>query len=209
MIGRLKKLIHDQIHGHSTPQELARGAGIGMLVALTPFFGFQIAVALFFAWLFRANKAIAMTMTLITNPWTMLPVHYMQGRLAEVVVQYERPIFTREAVEDLFLNHAPEASLVEWMKTIVFGSQSREYFKRILVGSVISAIPLSLASYAFVLRFSTELQEQKRKAALARAAGITKPKRRKMLGKLRRKKRKGIAAPAMDAGGSDSKNEST
>lgn len=207
MIGRLRTLIHDQIHGHSTPQELARGAGIGMLVALTPFFGLQIAVALFFAWLFRANKTIAMAMTLLTNPWTMLPVYYMQGRLAEVVVRYDRPIFTRAAVEDLFLSHEPETPLLQRVRTIAFGSQSKEYFKRILIGSIISAIPLSLASYAFVLRLSKELQEEKRKAALAKATGKTRPKRRKLLGNLRRGNSSGGSKSAMDGDGQASSDQ--
>lgn len=162
MIRFIRNLIHKEIHGHSTPEELARGTAIGLFVALTPFFGLQVLVSLALAWLFRGNKALAMAMAFVTNPWTMLPIYYAEGRVAEIVIPYEQNIFNRQAVTELFLDHEPETTTLERMRIILVGKQSREYFKRILAGSVIIGLPLSVIAYVVVWRVSIRIQRQKR-----------------------------------------------
>ena len=58
-----------------SPQAIARGAAIGMIVAFTPTPGFQILLALALATLFTANRPVAIVPTLLTNPVTTAPVY--------------------------------------------------------------------------------------------------------------------------------------
>ena len=69
-------LMRSVLHADDPPDRLALGAAIGMFVAFTPTFGFQMALAVFIAWLLRANKTIGLPIVWISNPGTMALTYY-------------------------------------------------------------------------------------------------------------------------------------
>jgi uncharacterized protein (DUF2062 family) len=72
------------LHVDDTPERIARGVAVGLVVAFSPFLGFHMIIALTMAALLKANKALAVAMVWLSNPLTLLPVYlpaYMVGRL--------------------------------------------------------------------------------------------------------------------------------
>lgn len=56
------------------PESMARGVGLGLFVGFLPSIGFQIVLALFLAGFFNANRIVAAAGTLVTNPFTAVPL---------------------------------------------------------------------------------------------------------------------------------------
>lgn len=61
------------IRSHETPSVKAWSMAVGVFFGITPFWGFQIWFVLFFAWLFKLNKALAVLASNISIP-PMIPV---------------------------------------------------------------------------------------------------------------------------------------
>ncbi|MBW3598332.1 MAG: DUF2062 domain-containing protein [Planctomycetes bacterium] len=82
---RLRRFVmHSVLHADDPPHRLALGAAIGIFVTFTPTVGIQMLVAIFLAWLLRANKAIGVPLVWISNPATFVPMYYpcyVVGRL--------------------------------------------------------------------------------------------------------------------------------
>lgn len=68
-------IFHNILHADDTPHAIALGAGIAMVIAFLPLVGFQTAIAVGLAALFRANKAVCVPIVWITNPLTMGPIY--------------------------------------------------------------------------------------------------------------------------------------
>ena len=56
------------------PESLARGVGLGLFIGFLPAIGFQMILALVTASFFNANRLIAVLGTLVTNPFTAIPI---------------------------------------------------------------------------------------------------------------------------------------
>ena len=56
------------------PESLARGVGLGLFIGFLPTIGFQIILALLLAGFLNANKLVAVLGTLVTNPFTAIPI---------------------------------------------------------------------------------------------------------------------------------------
>ena len=58
-----------------SPEAIARGVAVGMVVAFSPTIGFQTVLALGLATLFGANRPVSVVLTWISNPLTIPPVY--------------------------------------------------------------------------------------------------------------------------------------
>lgn len=56
------------------PESLARGVGLGLFIGFLPAIGFQVILAFLTAGIFNANRIVTMLGTLVTNPFTAIPV---------------------------------------------------------------------------------------------------------------------------------------
>jgi len=68
----------------ATPDEIAKGFALGIFIGMTPTFGFQMAIAIFFAFLLKENKLAAILGVWITNPVTaplVYALEYESGRI--------------------------------------------------------------------------------------------------------------------------------
>lgn len=68
--------VYKILHADDPPHRLALGIGIGMWVTFLPLIGFQMALSVFLAWLFRANKLVGIPLVWISNPVTIVPIYY-------------------------------------------------------------------------------------------------------------------------------------
>jgi hypothetical protein len=66
------------------PDEIAKGLALGIFIGMTPTFGFQMVLAVFFALLLKENRLAAVLGVWITNPVTapvIYALEYESGRL--------------------------------------------------------------------------------------------------------------------------------
>ncbi|MHC4662243.1 MAG: DUF2062 domain-containing protein [Planctomycetota bacterium] len=77
-----EKIVVQLLEIHDTPSRIARGIGIGTLIAFTPFMGFQMLITATINTFLHANRLAGILMAWITNPVTMFiiyPVNYFLG----------------------------------------------------------------------------------------------------------------------------------
>jgi uncharacterized protein (DUF2062 family) len=72
---RLRRFLIWLIRLRGSPQAIARGMAIGMIVAFTPTIGFQTLIPLGVATLLNANRPVSIVPTWLTNPSTIPPVY--------------------------------------------------------------------------------------------------------------------------------------
>ena len=75
----------------STPHALARGIGVGCFAGMFPLFGLQTAIALVLAIPLRGNKILAVAATWISNPFTYVPIYWLNYKLGEILLQWQVP----------------------------------------------------------------------------------------------------------------------
>ena len=64
-----------------TPAQRARGMALGVFSGCFPFFGFQTLLGVMLASLFRGNRLLAATGTWISNPFTYLPLYWLNYKI--------------------------------------------------------------------------------------------------------------------------------
>ena len=74
IIRQVKLLVVRFVRLRGLPEEIAKGVALGIFIGMTPTFGFQMAIALFFAYLLRENRLAAILGVWITNPVTSFRV---------------------------------------------------------------------------------------------------------------------------------------
>ena len=79
-------LFHNLLHTDDPPHKLALGAAIAMFIMFTPTIGFQMVLAVFFSWLFRANKTVGIAIVWISNPATIVPIFYSTYLIGRVIL---------------------------------------------------------------------------------------------------------------------------
>jgi len=57
------------------PRRLAAAFALGVFIAFSPWLGLHIVSAVALAWLFRLNKVVVLTASLLNNPWTIVPMY--------------------------------------------------------------------------------------------------------------------------------------
>lgn len=71
---RWKGILRLVLRSKKDPESLSRGLGLGLFVGMLPIFGFQVVLAYFLASWVRANRWVAVSGTLVSNPVTSLPL---------------------------------------------------------------------------------------------------------------------------------------
>lgn len=133
-------VIHNVLHADDPPHKLALGAAIGMFVSLTPTGGFQMALVLFFAWLFRANKVIGIPLVWISNPVTAIPILWGSYEIGRICL-LQNSIGAKWWGE---LLHPPESW---WDGTMFYLTRFSEICWPLILGSVILGSVLAVVTY--------------------------------------------------------------
>ncbi len=84
LIRQVKLNLLKFIRLRGTPDEIAKGMALGIFIGMTPTFGSQMLIAVFFAFLLKENKLAAVLGVWITNPVTapfIYALEYESGRL--------------------------------------------------------------------------------------------------------------------------------
>lgn len=145
--GRLKafwKRIHE---AETRPHALAMGFSLGLFVALLPIVG-QALLAAVVAVPLRANKAVAVGLTLLNNPFTMVPYLTFATWFGGLILP-EEPA-DKGALKKLLQDF-------HWEHFLTVGT---DLLYPMLVGSLTLGFGLSIPLY-FLVRFITERRTTK------------------------------------------------
>lgn len=141
-----------------TPESIARGAVIGLILAMIPPpFGPQSLFALGVAWLLRSNRLAAVAMTFVTNPLTfyIYVINYMVGLpLLKFTVGWSAP--SPRALWRTF-----GECQTFWDYTWQLAHVGLDIFVPMTVGGVVVAGALSAPLYVSVRRWVVERRARK------------------------------------------------
>jgi uncharacterized protein (DUF2062 family) len=57
-----------------TPHRIALAFALGVFMGISPLLGLHYILGIFFAWLLRLNKLVAIVGVSVNNPWTIVPI---------------------------------------------------------------------------------------------------------------------------------------
>ncbi len=165
------------------PREIAYGIALGLFVGMSPTIGFQTAIALFFAAVFKINKISAVIGVWITNPVTAPLIYSITYYIGGKIIGNSNSINNPEHIEEgaSFLNMIFNAHEIFWIMS---------------VGGIVLGIPLSVAGYIFsysaIKKYQEEIKQKllKQKQKLKEIKEKVKEKRKKK--KTRRKRKKQV-----------------
>jgi uncharacterized protein (DUF2062 family) len=158
---RLRRFLNWLIRLRGTPQAIARGIAVGMVVAFTPTIGFQTLIALGVATLLNANRPVSIIPTWLTNPFTIPPVYAFTYYLGSFVWPGPEPATVtramRAAARDLesldFLALRAQIGVFLDLGTDVFIAM---WIGGLIVGSIAAAI-----AYPLTVRTVMRLRERR------------------------------------------------
>ena len=124
----------------SGPDAVARGMALGLFIGFTPTFGFQILLAILFAFLLRQNKIATFIGVWVTNPFTAPLIYGLEYEIGRVLLGY--PSFASE-----HFNYD-----LSW-------SMGAQVGFPLLLGSMILGIPAAIIGYSLTVRFVPSLRQ--------------------------------------------------
>ncbi len=116
------------------PEEIAKGVALGIFIGMTPTFGFQMAIALFFAYLLKENRLAAVLGVWITNPVTAPFIYAIEYEMGRIIMSLPRV-------------HLPEELTVK-----AYAVLGWDILFPMWVGGIISGLILGSLSYYLTLR---------------------------------------------------------
>jgi hypothetical protein len=136
--GKLNLIRFIRLRG--TPDEVAKGVALGIFIGMTPTFGFQMAIALFFSWLLKENKLAAILSVWVTNPITAPFIYAAQYETGRILLGMEHSSFPNELTFE------------------AFKSMGMNIVIPLCLGSLLHAVLWCLLAYALTLRFIPALR---------------------------------------------------
>jgi uncharacterized protein (DUF2062 family) len=153
-----------------SPEAIALGTAIGMVIAFTPTIGFQMMLGAAIATLVRASRPAAMIPAWITNPVTIPPIFaftYWLGKL----------IWRGPSVSEVYRQLDAVAKALEKFSWYEFHNQFAVFLRAgvdvyvcLMIGGLIVGGILGAASYPVVLRAVRASRTQVEQARMRRAA---------------------------------------
>lgn len=87
MLRRLREMLHTLLMLDDTPHRIALGMAIGLFIAWTPTVGIQMLLSIPITWLARANRIAGLIGVYLSNPFTFLPMYWIDYRLGAIVLK--------------------------------------------------------------------------------------------------------------------------
>ena len=92
LIKRIRKFISWLWNQKGSPSQRALGFGVGIFSGCFPFFGLQTLMGVFLAKIFKGNSIFAALGTWISNPFTYVPLYYLNYRLGSLLLNRDEDI---------------------------------------------------------------------------------------------------------------------
>jgi uncharacterized protein (DUF2062 family) len=163
------------IHVDDSPHRIALGVSLGLFTAFLPFLGVHTITALFLAFLTRANKAVAILCSWVSNPLTVIPIFvpcYMLGRAVVGVFTDIPPVDTSQVAEILeksfsFSGLIAAISSTDFWRELasLFGKIGLELITgSLILGTVVGTISY-FASYRMIVSHRKKVSRKHRRTS--------------------------------------------
>ena len=165
------------LHVDDSPQRMARGIAAGFFIAYLPLFGLHMLLALIFAQLIRANKALALMAVWICNPLTFALIYYPCYRLGHFLLPFfhDRPQVELDQIQTMIdqtfslkytLLHFFSMAYWKQVWTVFKIIGFETFIGGIILGFIVAKIGYWIAYY-FIIGYRT--RKEARKSAWKRA----------------------------------------
>jgi uncharacterized protein (DUF2062 family) len=141
------------IHIDDSPHRIALGVSLGLFTAFLPFLGLHTITALLLAFISRANKAVAVLCSWVSNPFTVIPIFipcYLLGRTILGIFGNTSLTETAE-VTDILKQTLSLSTLTSAITTVEFWKETASLFGKIgmelITGCLICGVTIAIASY--------------------------------------------------------------
>ena len=125
----------------SGPDAIARGMALGLFIGFTPTFGFQMLLAILFAFLLRQNKIATFVGVWVTNPLTAPLIYGLEYEIGRALLGYP-PLMGISHFNVEF----------NWSMGVQVGFP-------LLLGSMVLGIPAAIIGYSLTVRFIPSLRQ--------------------------------------------------
>lgn len=151
---RLKRLGGD-------PKSLAMGTAVGIFIGITPTIPLHTVAIIGVTLLMRVNTIAALiSATVVSNPLTFAPLYYLSWKIGNFILPGR---LTWERLQEVLEVITSESFLVS-LKTV--SNLSINAVLVMMIGGILLAIPPTLVSYYFSLRFFIKVREKRRRKHL-------------------------------------------
>lgn len=133
-IRQVKLMVVRFVRLRGLPEEIAKGVALGIFIGMTPTFGFQMAIALFFAYVLRENRLAAILGVWVTNPVTAPVIYAIEYEMGRILLAMERVHLPQQFTWEAYANLGWEILFPLW------------------VGGVLAGLILGALSYFITLR---------------------------------------------------------
>ena len=176
LVDSIKKTYVRLLKIRGTPREIALGLALGLFVAMSPTMGFQMAIAIPIAALFKWNKLAAAMAVWVTNPITAPfiygPTYFIGAKLLGM---------------PLGLNAADAAS---GSTMLAFAEKAPKIFGAMALGGVVLGLPLAVIGYYFAFLAVQKYQTDIKAKIVEKKDQLIEKSRKRRETKARKKKKK-------------------
>ena len=178
LLVRIRRFIKFRIiHVDDSPHRIALGVSLGLFTAFLPLLGLHTLIALMLAFVSRANKAVAILCSWISNPLTVIPIFvpcYIFGRAVVGIFRDPLPADTEQVAEILsrsfsFSGMVAAVSSSDFWKemAVLFGKVGLELTTGCLVLGVTFAIVFYFITYKMIIVHREKVARKRKKAAIS------------------------------------------
>ena len=125
------------------PEEIAKGIALGIFIGMTPTFGLQMVLAIFFAYLLRENRLAAIIGVWVTNPVTAPVIYAIEYEVGRILLKMPRANLPSEFSFGAFRDLGYDILAPLWLGGVVAG---------VLCGSLAYFVTLRLVPFVKELR---------------------------------------------------------
>jgi len=172
----LKKIYGRLLKIRGTPREVALGLALGLFVSMSPTMGFQMAIAVPIAAMFKWNKLASAMAVWVTNPIT-----------APFIYSFTYFIGAKLSGISMGLHAADAASNTTML---VFAEKAPIIFGAMALGGVVLGLPLAVIGYYFAFFAVQKYQTDIKAKIVEKKELLAEKKRKRREKKAGRKKRK-------------------
>ncbi len=132
LIQRVRRLSIWVWKQEGSPGERARGVALGVFSGCFPFFGFQTLIGIILAKALRGNLLLAAAATWISNPFTYLPLFWLNYKIGEIFLGVGKNV---DGLQELSRQDLFEQGWI-FSSRILLGSSVVGLFLGISLGSI-------------------------------------------------------------------------
>ncbi len=167
---RLRRFLNWLIRLRGSPEAIAGGAAIGMVVAFTPTIGFQTLMTLGLATLLNANRPISIVPTWLTNPVTAPPIYAFTYYLGSLFWPGPEPERVARAMRDAARELGSLDAFALQEQLGVFLELGVDVFIAMSIGGLIAGGVAAAITYPLTLRTVVRLRKIRERRRRRRSA---------------------------------------